>query len=233
MPSSHLIFAACLLLVSQAEAQFLGARPLAANPGAQSTITDNRKPGPVAVATPAVLSRREYVWDGFPLAKQVITFARGIALEIDFDHLADWNRMAAPQLGIAWANQRNPQISISVSYLTGPVVRQLLAGNAWGSVPSGLVRAPTDQSRVIVDDDSTVNGGLTRLFGWRTRIRQLEITPAAPNSPALGQIIVVAGDESQAYLFIAEGPLRQLKPLQSEIEGIWTSLEPAPKVTNR
>lgn len=213
-----------LALAIAGEAQILGARPLAA---ASRSLIFPPNGATAPAVTPATLGHRVTQSDGTTVAKQVINFTRSAALEIDALRLKDWKPAGSRQFSVFWTYWFNPDVRFGINIVTGPAARNLMDGSGWNSVPSAMERDAKDGFRVLVNDDSESNTAMIRLFGWRTRVYQCEIIPAEPNTQALSQLVVTAGDENQAYLFVLEGTTRQVTALQAAFASIITWMEPA------
>ena len=217
----------------------LGAEILRARPAAKTAGTDNRSgasvttAAPAAAVTPATFGRRETVWDEAPLIKQVITFARGAALEVPLERMGDWQRLELPPFAAAWAIRGMGQVHCGAVYLSGPQARAILSGNAWSTVPSTLVRDPKDGIRTLINDDSQANSTMIRPMGFHTRVYAWESVPAAADSAAIKQIAVAVGDDNQAYVFVFEGPAEPVTRLEPYFESLVSAFEPSPEVKAR
>jgi hypothetical protein len=161
------------------------------------------------------------------LTKLLVTFARGAAIEINMERMADWRKTEMPEFAAGWANQLAPAVHLGINYATGTVAQSLMAGTLWSNVPSTLRRDPKDAIRILANDDSAANSSMIRLLGLRTRVYEWESVPTAPDTPAMRQLLVAVGDDNQAYLFTLEGPAQQVKDLQDKFESVVSSFDPA------
>jgi len=227
MKKTSLLLLAFATLASSLSSQVLGARALSAgaNKAAESAPGRSGDGGPALTTTPVTISRRFEEWDGFTITKLVLTFDRDAAIAISQQRLGDWQRRDRAPFAIAFMNPSAPEASMGVNYFSGRAAANLLAGTAWSSAPSSLPRNAKNVSRVLVNDDSALNSNMLRPLSWRTRVFEREITPADAAIPPQRQVLVVIGDDTQAYLFSLEGNAGHVASLKEVFERMVTAFE--------
>ncbi len=227
MKKTSLLLLAFATLASSLSSQVLGARAVNAggNKAAEPAPVRSGDGGPALTATPVAISRRFVEWDGFTIAKLVLTFDRGAAIELSQQRLGDWQRRDRAPFAIAFMHPAASEACMGVNYFSGRAAANLLAGTAWTGAPSSLPRNARDVSRVLVNDDSAANSNMLRPLSWRTRVFEREITPAEAGIAPQRQIMVAIGDDTQAYLFTLEGRASHVAGLKDVFERLVTSFE--------
>ena len=226
MKKTSLLLLAFATLASSLSSQVLGARAVNAggNKAAESAPVRGDG-GPALTANPATISRRFVEWDGFTITKLVLTFDRDAAIGLSQQRMGDWQRRDRAPFAIAFMHPSAFEACMGVNYFSGRAAANLLAGTAWTNAPSSLPRNAKDVSRVLANDDSTLNSNMLRPLSWRTRVFEREITPADPGIPPQRQVLVAIGDDTQAYLFTLEGTASHVAGLKDAFERLVTSFE--------
>ncbi|HEY0863552.1 MAG TPA: hypothetical protein VGD97_05555 [Lacunisphaera sp.] len=212
-------------LASALSGQVLGARTAGANQTNETALARGGDAAPARPAAPVTVSRRFVESDGFTITKLVLAFDRGAQIGVTQPRLGDWQRRDRAPFAIAFVHPLAADACLGISYYSGPAAARLLAGAAWAGTPTSLPRNAKDVSRVLVNDDSAVNGNMLRPLSWRTRVFEREITAADPDLPPQRQVLVAIGDDTQAYLFTLEGNASQVAGLKGAFERVVTGFE--------
>ena len=153
-----------------------------------------------------------------------MTFAPGMAVEMNFNVLDDWRREASHGSSVSWLRTYDP-IRLTVSAFRPAAANLLLQPEAWSTFTPYLRDARAESLSVLCDDDSQMNPQMLRLMGWRTRVYECEFSVPGPASQRIRQAVTACSDGQTAYVFTFEGPPRAVLSSHAEFERILLSLD--------
>lgn len=193
-----LLFGAVTAIASWLPAQILGARPAPVRP-----------PGEVSAARPlawtplpVTFSRKIVLWDNLEVAKLIMNFGPGTALQVDASLFTDWERAATPGASVSWS--QGPAV-ITLSALRFSPTRDALDPKIWPGLAAALRDRRAAIQRVICDDDSELNGQMLRLLGLRTRVYECEFILPSATDQVRRQVVAACSDGNTTYVFTLEG----------------------------